>query len=83
MTPGTIDEAVVCLGISVGLFAILALCGPLADYALPHIPFVQRYIDSLPEYEDDTEIAARYEAEFREQAARRWNRIKAAVRKFF
>lgn len=83
MTPDTIDEAIVCLGILAGFLALLALCGFLADYVLPHIPFAQRYIDSLPEYEDDAEIAARYEAEFRERAARRWNRIKAAARKFF
>ncbi len=83
MTPDTIDEAIVCLGILAGFLALLALGGFLADYVLPHIPFVQRYIDSLPEYEDDTEIAAQYEAEFRERATRRWNRIKAASHKFF
>lgn len=81
MTPDTIDEAVVCLGILVGFFALLALCGLLADYVLPHIPFAQRYIDSLPEYEDDTEL---YQQEmewlWRNRAARR-KRVKRPMRR--
>lgn len=46
--------ATVCLYL-VPLFVVLGVGGVIADYVLPHIPFVRRYLDSLPGYEDDEE----------------------------
>lgn len=83
MTPNTVEEAVVCLGIFAVFLFILAIGGILADYVLPHIPFIRRYIDSLPEYEDDSEIAAQYEVEYQKRAAALKNCIWGAIRKFF
>ena len=35
---------------------ILALVGGLiADYVFPYIPFIQRFLDSLPDWEDEEE----------------------------
>ncbi len=83
MTPDTVGEAVVCLGVfAVFLFA-LAISGILADYVLPHVPFIRRYIESLPEYEDDSEIAVRYEAEYQKRVAALKNCIWGAIRKIF
>lgn len=35
--------------------ALLCVGGIIADYVLPNIPAVQRWLDSLPPYEDDYE----------------------------
>lgn len=46
--------------LSVYLFLLgltLGLCGIVADYVLPHIPFLVRYIDALPGWEDDAETS--------------------------
>lgn len=53
MTPDQLDEAVVCLMILSGYLSILGVGGVIADYILPHIPFIQRFIDSLPEWDDE------------------------------
>ena len=52
----------------------------IADFVFPHIPFLQKWLESLPEYEDDTEIARLYEEERREQRARRRARRKGKKR---
>lgn len=47
--------------LSVYLFLLgltLGLCGIVADYVLPHIPFLVRYIDALPGWEDDAETSS-------------------------
>ena len=55
-------DTVTCLAIlSVYLFLLgltLGLCGIVADYVLPHIPFIVRYIDTLPDWEDDAETSS-------------------------
>mgnify|MGYP003308412009 CR=1 FL=1 len=38
-----------------GFMSILAIGCIIADYAFPHIPFIVRFLDSLPEYEDEDE----------------------------
>lgn len=53
MTPELIDEAVVDLALLTGFLLILAVGGLIADYVLPHIPFIQRWLDSLPDWEDE------------------------------
>lgn len=52
MTPELMDEAVVCLMIFSGFMFLLVIAGVLADYVLPHIPFVQRWLDSCSFDED-------------------------------
>ena len=47
-------DALVVIAIYVGGFMfMLGIGGVIADYAFPHIPFIQRFIDSLPEWEDE------------------------------
>lgn len=43
-----IGDAGVGLAIVAGFLFLLATCGFLADYVLPHIPFVEKFIDNLP-----------------------------------
>lgn len=52
MTPELMDEAVVCLMIFSGFMFLLVIAGVFADYILPHIPFVQRWLDSFLSDED-------------------------------
>lgn len=83
MTPDMIEEGIVCLGtLGVILLALGAGC-LIADFVFPHIRPLERYLDSLPEFEDDEEIARRYEAIRRKKAAARRKRIQATVAKFF
>lgn len=74
MTTELLDEAVVC-GLIFGGFMVVLLIGCLvADYVFPHIGFIQRYLDSLPDYEDDSEIERRLREDFwlrREEHRRR------------
>ena len=56
MTPDLIGEAVVDLMILAGFLVILGIGTLIADCVFPHIPFIQRYLDSLPDYEDDEEL---------------------------
>lgn len=32
---------------------VLGIGGLIADYVLPHIPFIEKYLDSLPDWEDE------------------------------
>lgn len=68
MTPEFIDEAIVCGMIFAGFMLVLGIGGFIADYIFPRIPFIQNYIDSLPDYEDDEEV---YQQFLQEQRARR------------
>lgn len=36
-----------------GFCLLLGVGGFIADYILPHIPAVQRYLDSLPDWDDE------------------------------
>ena len=95
MTPDMIEEGVVCLGIFGAFLLILAAGCLIADFVLPHIRPLERYLESLPEYEDDEEIARRYEIinwkrvarqykkMLRKSTVRQRKRIRAMMRKFF
>lgn len=61
MIPEMIEEGVIRLGIlSVYLLALAAGC-MIADFVLPHIRPIEQYLESLPEFDDDEELARRYE----------------------
>ena len=53
MTPELLDEAVVALAILTGYLLILCVGCLIADYVFPHIPIIQRFLDSLPDWEDE------------------------------
>lgn len=55
MTPDLLGEAVVALGLLAGFLLVLGAGGLIADYVFPHIPFIQRLLDSLPAWEDEEE----------------------------
>lgn len=55
MTPELIDEAVVNLLLFAGFLVVLSVGSLVADYVFPHIPFIQRYLDSLPDWDDEEE----------------------------
>ena len=46
----------------------------IADYVFPHIPFIQRYLDRLPDYEDDEEVERQYREEQRQRRLARQRR---------
>lgn len=83
MTPDTLDELIVCLGIFSVFLIVLGVGGVIADYILPRIPFLKRYADSLPDYEDDNEIASQYEAAGKERLNRCREGVKALLGRFF
>lgn len=66
--------AVICLTLGAG--------GLVADHVLPHTP-LQRYIDRLPDFDDDAEIAHRYEEAHRKWVARARAKVKSFVRRVF
>lgn len=74
MTPDLIGEAIVDLMILAGFLMVLGICALIADYVFPHIPFIQRYLDSLPDYEDDEEQYQQELARIRRRRNARKNR---------
>ena len=74
MTPDLIGEAVVDLMVLAGFMAVLGIGALIADYVFPHIPFIQRYLDSLPDYEDDEELYQQELARIRRRRNARRNR---------
>lgn len=77
MTPDLIGEAVVDLMVLAGFMAVLGIGALIADYVFPHIPFIQRYLDSLPDYEDDEELYQQELARIRRRRNARRNRRNA------
>jgi len=55
MTPEQIGDAVVALAIISGYLLILGVGCLIADFVFPHIPFIERYLRSLPAWNDDDE----------------------------
>lgn len=55
MPPDLISEALVDGLILSGFLVVLGIGAFIADHILPHIPFVQRYLDSLPDWDDEEE----------------------------
>ena len=53
MSPEMMDEAVVALSIISGYLFILGIGCLVADFVFPHIPFINRFLDSLPDWEDE------------------------------
>lgn len=74
MTPDLIGEAVVDLMILAGFLVVLGIGALIADYVFPHIPFIQRYLDRLPGYEDDEEVERQYREEQRQRRLARQRR---------
>lgn len=77
MTPDLIGEAVVDLMVLAGFMVVLGIGALIADYVFPHIPFIQRYLDSLPDYEDDEELYQQEMARIRRRRIARRNRRNA------
>lgn len=77
MTPDLIGEAVVDLMVLAGFMAVLGIGTLIADYVFPRIPFIQRYLDSLPDYEDDEELYQQELARIRRKRNARRNRRNA------
>lgn len=50
-----LGEAVVALGLLAGFLLVLGVGGLIADYVFPHIPFIEKYLDSLPDWEEEEE----------------------------
>lgn len=48
-----LGEAVVALGLLSVFLLVLGVGGLIADYVFPHIPFIERFLDSLPDWEDE------------------------------
>ena len=61
MSPEFMADLVISLAILCVFLLILGAGCSIADFVFPHIPFLQKWLDSLPEYEDDVEIARLYE----------------------
>ena len=47
------SDLVIFLGYMAAILLILGIGGLIADYVFPHIPFIERLIDSLPEWDDE------------------------------
>jgi len=77
MTPDLIGEAVVDLMVLAGFLVVLGVGALIADYVFPHVPFIQRYLDSLPDYEDDEELYQQELARIRRRRNARRNRRNA------
>ena len=67
MTPELLGEAIVDFVFLAVFLGILGIGALIADYVFPHIPFIQRYLDSLPDYEDDGEVERRYREELHQR----------------
>lgn len=78
---GVADEVVVYLAVFAAYLGILGIGGIIADYVLPHIPLLCRWIDSLPEKEDDNEICRREMERVRRNRAERTRRIRETIRR--
>lgn len=77
MTPDLIGEAIVDLMVLAGFMVVLGIGALIADYVFPNIPFIQRYLDSLPDYEDDEELYQQEMARVRRKRIAHRNRRNA------
>ncbi len=53
MTPELLSEAVIDLIILGGLLAVIWVGALIADHLFPRVPLIRKYIDRLPEYDDE------------------------------
>ena len=47
------EDLVLFLFYMTGFNVVLLFYCLIADYVLPHIPFVERYLDSLPDWDEN------------------------------
>lgn len=80
MSPEFMADLAINLAILCVFLLVLGVGCLIADFVFPHISFIQKWLDSLPEYEDDVEIARLYEDERRERRAQRRARRKGKMR---
>ena len=73
MTPELLGEAIVDFAFLAVFLGVLGIGALIADYVFPHIPFIQRYLDRLPDYEDD-EVERQYREEQRQRRLARQRR---------
>ena len=55
MTPDILEGLLIAAIYLAPFLLVLCIGGLIADYVFPHIPFIQRFLGSLPEWEDDDE----------------------------
>lgn len=55
MIPELLDEATAAAAIMSGCLAVLLAACLIADFVFPHIPFIQRYLESLPDWDEEEE----------------------------
>ena len=77
MTPEFASEAVACWIILSGFLVVLGVGAFIADVIFPRIPFLNRWLDSLPDYEDDDEVYEQYLAERRARRIARQRKLAA------
>lgn len=53
MTPELMEEAVVDLAILSGYLLVMGFGCLIADFVFPHIPFIERYLESLPNWDEE------------------------------
>lgn len=53
MRQDLMGDLVIALGLMAGFLLVLGIGGLIADYVFPHIPFIERYIESLPDWDED------------------------------
>lgn len=73
MTPELLGEVIVDFAFLAVFLGILGIGALIADYIFPHIPFIQRYLDRLPDYEDE-EVERQYREELRQRRLARQRR---------
>ena len=70
MTPELLGEAIVDFAFLAVFLGVLGIGALIADYVFPHIPFIQRYLDRLP----DEEVERQYREELRQRRLARQRR---------
>ena len=80
MNPEFMADLVIHLFLLCVLLLVLGVGCLIADFVFPHNRLLQKWLDSLPEYEDDAEIARLYEEERRRRRARRKARWKGMMK---
>ena len=55
MSNETAENLLMLLIYLVPFLTILGVGGLVAEYILPHIPFINRWLESLPDFEDEDE----------------------------
>ena len=53
MTPELLGEAIVDFAFLAVFLGILGIGALIADYVFPHIPFIERFLDTLPDWDED------------------------------